>query len=38
MGGGAKAAAQVEHKQSVARGYKTFWDANIAAHNASIRR
>jgi hypothetical protein len=35
---GAKVRAQVEHTQGIAKSYKTFWDANIAAHNPSIRR
>lgn len=35
---GAKVRAQVGHTQGIAKSYKTFWDANIAAHNASIRR
>jgi hypothetical protein len=30
--------ANVENNQAVARGYKEFWDKNLAAHSASIRR
>jgi hypothetical protein len=34
----AAAARNIEHNQSVAAGYKTFWDKNLAENRASIRR